>query len=189
MATQKQTTKKPSVSSNVKIGLVVGGLAAAAVALFVAPKIDQKKRKEIAKKAKQIKKKIGSVKIDETVKDIFGETSTQSKKIYEAAKDGVALKIAQVQDAVGPVSREKYAGIVSDVVEVIKKEYAQESKRVRKLKDQLLKDWSKLDSSKKKTPAKKTVTKKTVVKKTTVTKSVSKKPAAKKKSTKKATKK
>lgn len=178
-----QSKKKPS---KFQIGMVIGGITAAAAALFVAPKLaDPKKRKELTKKINSLKKSLAPSNIDQTVKNIFGESTAQTKKIYNQAKEGVTLKIAALKDS-ETLDSKKYAAIVNQVVDVVKKEYAHESKRVGKLKQQLLEDWKKLDAEKKKTLAKnpavkKTVTKKTVVKTTVVKKSPAKKRTSSKK--------
>lgn len=179
MAAKKTSfQKKPS---KLQIGMVIGGITAAAAALFVAPKLaDPKKRKELTKKVKELKRKLAISNIDQKVREIFGESTAQTKKIYGQAKEGVALKIAALKES-ETLDSKKYVIIVNQVLDVIKKEYSHESKRLGKLKEQLLEDWKKLESEKKKRPAKKSAAKKSKTKNVATTKS----PAKKKKNTKK----
>lgn len=127
-------------SAGLVIGAVLGGLSA----FLLSPKSGKENRKLLMKKVKELKETLGDTNIQETVQEIFGDVSEESMKMYKSAKKDLAERLDGLKDQIEDFDQDKYAAMVEDVVEDVKKQVKGSSKHVEKLRGYLLDNWDKL---------------------------------------------
>lgn len=123
-------------------GSLVAATAGLLGGLLLAPKSGKETRKDIAKVALDLNRKIRT-KTDETqkrVKDIFGEVSDEATRKYKAVRDAIVSRVAAMKAAGTTIDKEKYESVVDEVVADVKDVG-------KKIGGYLKKDWEKLKKS------------------------------------------
>ena len=98
----------------------------------------------VAKKAAELKKLMEEKEIDKKVEAIFGEVSDEAKELYLKAKELLIQKLAELKEAVEHIDKEKYMEAVEDTMKTVEKEFKKDSKKLAKLKNELVGEWEKL---------------------------------------------
>jgi len=132
-------------------GATVGSMLA-----FLLGTDDEGQMKPVVKaKIKYSKKKMkeGSKWVQETAQDLAKSVPESIKKEYEAARKMVAEKVEATKKALGKIDREKYAKLVSEVVENMKKAGTVVGSKADQLKNYLMEDYTLIMTT---TPAKTT---------------------------------
>lgn len=122
------------------LGAVIGGVAA----FFFAPEGGKEHREMVAKKIKELEKKLKDAELDKKVKEIFGEVSEQATSTFKKVKKEVIAKVAVVQVKMKKIDKEKYMEILDQVFTELKKDAIHTEKILGKLKEQLATDWKKI---------------------------------------------
>lgn len=123
-----------------------GAVAGAVGGLLLAPQSGKKTRQQIANLAADIALSV-KTKADDTkdqVVDIFGKYSEEAKAKYQAIKEGVTNKVAEVKTVTGEINKEKYGKVVEDVVADFKNDFANTKDGATKMVNYLKKDWEKI---------------------------------------------
>ena len=125
---------------------IFGALAGAVGGLLLAPQSGKKTRQQIANLAADIALSV-KTKADDTkdqVVDIFGKYSEEAKAKYQAIKEGVTNKVAEVKTVTGEINKEKYGKVVEDVVADFKNDFVNTKDGATKMVNYLKKDWEKI---------------------------------------------
>lgn len=117
------------------IGLVVGTVLGALAGLFLAPQSGKETREAVLKKVEELKKELDKMEIDKKVKEIWGEVSEESVKMYKVGRKELLKKLEDFQDKWDELDKEKYLKMVEEVVEGLKKEMPKAANKVMKLKE------------------------------------------------------
>jgi len=131
-------------SSKLGLGLLIGTVLGGLAAFFFSPKSGEENRELVAKKVKQLEKLLKEKEIDKKAKEIFGEVSDETVKLYNQAKTWLIEELAQLKEAVENIDKEKYTKAVDQVMKKVQKEMKKDAKELEKLKKQLMKEWGKL---------------------------------------------
>lgn len=125
---------------------IIGAVAGAVGGILLAPQSGKKTREDISKIASDILKQIrlGVVETEHKIKDIYGETSKSAKDSYQAIRETVAKKVAQVKEAGESVDKDKYVLIVEKVVNDFKNDFVKSKNGAVKMSEFLKKDWEKV---------------------------------------------
>jgi gas vesicle protein len=134
--------KKKTFGLGIVLGAVLGGVGA----LLLNPQTGKENREAVVKKMKELKKKIEEGKYDEKVKEIFGEVTANTKKMYLSAKEQLVSRLADVHEMIKDIDKNKYLDLVDEVVREVKKESKYSEKVIDRLKDNLAEDWNKIIS-------------------------------------------
>jgi len=130
--------------SKLGLGLLIGTVLGGIAAFFLSPKSGEENREMVAKKVKQLEKLLKEKEIDKKVREIFGEVSEETVKLYNQAKAWLIEDLAQLKETVENIDQEKYKKAVDDVMKKVQKEVKKDTKELEKLKNQLMKEWNKL---------------------------------------------
>ncbi len=125
---------------------IFGALAGAVGGLLLAPQSGKKTRQQIANLAAEIALSV-KTKADDTknqVVDIFGKYSEEAKAKYQAIKEGVTNKVAEVKTVTGEINKEKYGKVVEEVVADFKNDFENTKDGATKMVNYLKKDWEKI---------------------------------------------
>lgn len=128
--------------TSLKIGLVLGAVLGGLATLFLSPRSGKENRELAAKKLEELKILLKDKNIDEIVKEIYGKVTDEGKKLYVKARDDISAKLAEMQDVLGEIDREKYADLVKDVMERLQKEKEVAKDHVEKLQTYFMNRWS-----------------------------------------------
>lgn len=139
------------------LGLLFGAVAGALAGVFLAPKSGKKNREEFLKRAEELKEKLYEAELDKKIKTFVGEVTDETKKAYFDVKKVTIKNLAELQDKIEDIDREKYFKIVKSAVEQVKEKHSVSEEVFAKLKTMLESDWVKLTQTKK--TVKKTVKK------------------------------
>lgn len=123
-----------------------GAVAGAVGGLLLAPQSGKKTRQQIANLAADIALSV-KTKADDTrdqIKDIFGKYSDEAKAKYQAIKEGVTNKVAEVKTVTGEINKEKYGKIVEEVVADFRNDFENTKDGATKMVNYLKKDWEKI---------------------------------------------
>ena len=137
-------SNKSKFGLGVALGTVLGGIAA----FFLSPNSGKENRKMVAKKVKELEKLLEDKNVDQIVKDIFGNVSEESTKVFLQAKKELIKRIAELKETIENVDKEQFMEMVDDVVKKVQSEAKHEAKEMTKLKEHLLKEWSKMQKGK-----------------------------------------
>ncbi|MEN9328716.1 MAG: YtxH-like protein [Candidatus Parcubacteria bacterium] len=121
------------------IGLFIGAVAGVLTGLLVAPKAGKKTREELAKKLKQLRKSVEDGELPERVKEVFGDVSDESIRLYKNAKKNLIKKLDEISD---DIDFEKYKKIVTDVISGLSDGAKTSGEKLTALKDRLIEEWS-----------------------------------------------
>lgn len=133
-------------SSKLGLGVVIGAVTGVVAGLVLAPKSGKKLRSDVAKRAREIRKKMEENNVDEVVQNIFDDVSDKTIAIYNTAKDMISEKLAEVTEPISKIDKNKYSKVVSDVVNVVRKDKGVAEETLVKLKKYLEDDYAKLNS-------------------------------------------
>lgn len=139
------------------LGLVFGAVAGALAGVFLAPKSGKKNREEFLNRVEELKTKLYEAELDKKIKTFVGEVTDETKKAYFDVKKITIKNLAELQDKIEDIDREKYFKIVKLAVEQAKEKHSISEEVFTKLKTMLESDWIKLTQVKTQT---KKVTKK-----------------------------
>lgn len=142
----KSNDKKSSIFGlGVVIGSVLGGLAA----FFLSPKSGKENKEMVLEKLEALKKMLVASEAAHKIKEIYGEVSQDSVKLYNQMKKKLIKRIEELKEKVEDIDREKYTRMVEDVADEVKKDTKTTAEKLAKIKESLLKDWHKLTTPKK----------------------------------------
>ena len=130
------------------LGLVLGTIVGGITAFFLSPNSGKKNREEAAKKIKKLQKMLEEKDIDEIVKEIFGNASAESKKLFLQAKEELIAKIADLKETIENVDKDEFMEMVDEVVDKVQSGAKREVKEMKKLKEYLAKEWNKMQKGK-----------------------------------------
>lgn len=122
------------------LGAVIGGVAA----FFFAPEGGKEHRNMVAKKIKELEKKLKDAELDKKVKEIYGEVSEQATATFLKVKKEVIKRVAEAEVKLKRIDKEKYMEILGEVVSEVKRDSKHTEKILEKLKAQLETDWKKI---------------------------------------------
>ena len=128
---------KSSFKSGLVFGAILGGLAA----YFLSPRSGKENREMAKKKYEELRKMMKDKKVDEIVAEIYGKASAEGKKLYLTARKEVDAKLAELNDALSEVDKEKYKALVDDVITHLKDEKDATKDRLTKLQAYLVNRW------------------------------------------------
>jgi len=140
------TKKSPSVFG---LGLVIGTVIGGLTAFFLSPHSGKENREEVMARLKAFKKMLDQADIPAHVKEIYGETTKESVKLYTQVRKDLSKRITDVKETVADIDPEKYVHLIEDSVEHVRKELDETVERADKLKAYLVKNWSKTLNTKK----------------------------------------
>lgn len=125
---------------------LLGAVAGAIGGLLLAPQSGKKTREDIAEMANKIAKQVktGVEETEERAKEVFGEVNKAAVDKYKAIKATVVEKVAAVKTAGGEIDKDKYMGIVENVVCEFKDDLSATKNGALKMASQLKKDWEKI---------------------------------------------
>jgi len=144
----EDTKKSPSTFGlGLVIGTVLGGLAA----FFLSPQSGKENREEFMDRVKAFKKSLDQADIPVHVREIYGEASKESIKLYTQVRKELVKEMADMKDKVDEFDPDKYMELIDDTVEHVRAEMDETTERANKLKEYLIKSWGKtLNPAKKK---------------------------------------
>ena len=125
---------------------LVGALAGAIGGLLLAPKSGKETRKDIAKLASDIAKRIKTETSEtkERVKDVFGKASEDTVDKYNEIKNAVIGKVASLRTAGEELDKDKYGKVVEGVVSDFKDDFKNTKTGAEKIVGYLKKDWERM---------------------------------------------
>jgi len=126
------------------LGIILGAVLGGIGALFLNPKTGKENREAVAKKLKELKALIEKGKYDEKVREIFGEVTAQTKKMYLSVREELTTRLADLHERISEIDKDKYLDLVDNVMKEVKKESKYSEKVIGKLKDNLVEDWKKV---------------------------------------------
>jgi gas vesicle protein len=127
-------------------GMIFGVLAGAVAGLLLSPKTGKQNRELIMKKAKELEKKLEDQHLDKKMKEFVGDTTEETKEVYEKVKSEVIKDLSELKDKIDDIDKEKYVETVKDVIERTKEDHEIPKAKLEKIKKMLEKDWSKLQT-------------------------------------------
>lgn len=125
---------------------LIGALAGAIGGILLAPKSGKETRRDIARLAAEISKKI-KTETEETksrIKDVFGKATDEAVNKYNEIKNTVIGKVASIKTAGEEIDKEKYGKIVDNVITDFKSDLANTKSGAEKIATYLKKDWEKV---------------------------------------------
>jgi gas vesicle protein len=125
---------------------IIGALAGAVGGILLAPKSGKETRKDIAKLASEIAKRIKTETSEtkERVKDVFGKASEDTVDKYNEIKNAVIGKVASIRTAGEELDKEKYGKVVENVVADFKDDFKSTKTGAEKIIGYLKKDWERM---------------------------------------------
>ncbi len=124
-------------NSRFGIGLVVGSVIGGIAALLLSPKSGKENREVLNKKMAGWKKMWESGELEKKVKEVFGDFSEESVKIYATARERVMQGIEEMRHMDG----DDYAKLVQQVIDDVKKTTKISVEKLKKLQSSLIRDW------------------------------------------------
>lgn len=128
-------------SSKLGVGLVIGSILGGVAAFFLSPKSGKENRELVSKKIQEIKKMIEEKKIQERVKEIYGDVTDEGMKLYTMAHDEMNNRLDELKKSMDEIDINRYKAMVTDVIDRIKDESQESGDRISKLKDYFMNKW------------------------------------------------
>jgi gas vesicle protein len=125
------------------IGLVVGTVLGGLAALLFTPTTGKETREMAAKKLKELQAMIEEGKIDDKVREIFGDVTSDSVKLYAQSREILLARLDEMKKKVEVIDKGKYMAIVDEIVSKSKSDMKVPGESISKLKDYLVADWGK----------------------------------------------
>lgn len=129
-------------SSKLGVGLVIGSIIGGLAAFFLSPKSGKENREMVSKKIQEIKLKIEEQKIQERVKDIYGEVNDEGMRIYTMARDELNTRLDELKNSMDEIDMNRYKAVVNDVISRVKDETQESGDRIAKLKEYFMNKWT-----------------------------------------------
>lgn len=129
--------------SGLLLGGLIGTIAGVLGGILLAPKSGKETRKDLVNLANKIAKQ-ANISLTETkkrTKEIFGDAGEVAVDKYRMIRSQVITKLAALKKAGQQIDKEKYSGIVDEVVAEFKGDLASSKGGALKLAKQLKKDW------------------------------------------------
>ena len=125
---------------------LVGALAGAVGGLLLAPKSGKETRKDIARLATDISKKIKTEtnETKERVRDVFGKVTEDATDKYNEVKNAVVGKVASLKTAGEELDKDKYGKVVEGVVSEFKDDFKATKSGAEKIIGYFKKDWERM---------------------------------------------
>lgn len=143
-------------SSNFGLGLVFGAVAGVLAALFLTPTSGEENRKKAKELYEELKKIIAEGKVEEAVKDLFGDVTEEGKRLYSETSVIIAKRYEELKDEYDSFDKVKFQKFVSDTVSEVGAQVKATVPQIEKLKATLI---AKLEPEEKKTEKAKKVLK------------------------------
>lgn len=128
-------------TSKLGLGLVIGSVIGGVAAAFLSPKSGKENRELVSQKVNSLKTMIDEKKVQEKVKQIFGDVSEEGTKMYTAIQKELTTKLDDMKKNVDEIDMNKYRGLVDDVFGRVKTDSQQSSDMVAKLKNYFMGKW------------------------------------------------
>jgi len=122
-------------------GVVLGALLGGVAAFFLSPKSGKENRDAAKRSFITLKKKYEGKSPDEIAKEIFGQASTEGKKLYSKAQKELNSKLDDLQKSAKEIDYKKYQKVVDDVMGRLMTEKDATKDRVAKLQKYLMGRW------------------------------------------------
>ena len=129
--------KKTPFSAGIILGALIGGVAA----YFLSPRTGKENREMAKEKWDEMKQKMEGKKLDEVIKEIFGQANEEGKRLYTLAKTELNSRLSILEESLDEIDRDKYKGLVVEVIARLEKEADATKDRMAKLQDYLMHRW------------------------------------------------
>lgn len=134
-------------SSKLGVGLVLGSIIGGLAAFFLSPKSGKENREMVSKKIQEIKIMIEEKKIQERVKEIYGEVTEEGTRLYTMAREDINGRLDELKKSMDEIDMNRYTTLVNDVIDSVKAETQESGDRIAKLKDYFLNKWGEAKSN------------------------------------------
>ncbi len=124
--------------NNFGAGILLGAAIGAVAALFLTPKSGKENRKLAQQKLNELREFIESKEAEKRAREIFGNVSEQSKKMYEQMKVEMNSRMDQMKSAIDTFDTGKYQKVVDEILVNVRKQVEMSSEQVEKAKTYLL---------------------------------------------------
>ncbi|MCX7996649.1 MAG: YtxH domain-containing protein [Patescibacteria group bacterium] len=103
-------------------GILLGAAIGALAAFFFAPKSGKENREMIQKQIRNLRAFIEEKDIDTEARKLFGEFTTQSKKLYNSMQKETRARLEELRAAIEELDTEKYKKQVAGIIDQLRKE-------------------------------------------------------------------
>lgn len=128
-------------NSKLGLGLVIGSVLGGLAAFFLSPKTGKENREMVSRKIHELKLKIEEQKIQERVKEIYGDVTEEGTRMYTMARDEINTRLDELKKTMDEIDIDKYKAMVNDVIERIKSETQTSAEHLAKLRDYFMDKW------------------------------------------------
>lgn len=128
-------------TSKLGIGLVLGSIIGGLAAFFFSPKSGKENRELVSKKIHEIKVMIEEKKVQERVKEIYGDVTEEGTRIYTIARDEMNTRLDELKKSMDEIDMNRYRAMVNDVIDRVKEESQESGDRIAKLRDYFMNKW------------------------------------------------
>lgn len=122
------------------VGIIAGGVAT----LFLATDEKGATKKQVKSQVAKAKSKVKEVSDSERVKEIFGKSTAEAKRMYAVASSSLKTKVEEIMEQYEKIDKKRYTDAVSQVVAEFKKNNRTTSAELNKLKTYFLEDYKRL---------------------------------------------
>jgi gas vesicle protein len=129
-------------SSKFGMGVVIGTILGGVAALFLSPTSGKENREMVVAKFKELQKMIEEAKIEETLREIYGEVTEEGEKMYKVARKEILKRMDELKDRVDEIDKEKYMAIVEDAMEKVQNEVETKADKIAELKKYFMSGWN-----------------------------------------------
>lgn len=129
-------------SSKLGVGLVIGSVLGGLAAFFLSPKSGKENREMVEKKINEIKIMIEEKKVQERVKEIYGEVTEEGTRLYTAARDDMNARLDELKKTVEEIDMAKYKAMVNDVMDRLREESENSGEKIAQLREYFMEKWA-----------------------------------------------
>ena len=129
-------------SSKLGVGLVIGSVLGGLAAFFLSPKSGKENREMVEKKINEIKIMIEEKKVQERVKEIYGEVTEEGTRLYTAARDDMNARLDELKKTVEEIDMVKYKAMVNDVMDRLREESENSGEKIAQLREYFMEKWA-----------------------------------------------